>query len=270
MFFASNAYASTLLTKDLKLGSQDSEVIILQKFLNSFPDTRVSESGNGSSGSETNFFGQKTKSAVMKFQSKYAADILTPAKLTSPSGFVGSLTRAKINSLIKARDNQAASPAPAQSNPILDFFNKKNNTITNEPTPFIRSISPVILKDGGILTIKGSGFSASNTVFLSIEPLGKYASISSTASGTEITLPINTDLGKTVMDSLRQNLENIPSELHEKIINNIVQNFKQSNGQVISSTTDRQMLVSTVVHVENDAGRSNDAIINIDIYKDLQ
>jgi hypothetical protein len=47
----------------------------------------------------TNEYDETIASAVSAFQEKYRGEILTPAGLTSPTGYVGARTRAKINSL---------------------------------------------------------------------------------------------------------------------------------------------------------------------------
>ncbi len=95
---ASSAACFTF-TQNLKLGSKGAEVMNLQKFLNSMSDTKVSVSGAGSPGNETSTFGPATKAAVIKFQNKYAADILTPNGLTAGNGNFFASSRAKANSL---------------------------------------------------------------------------------------------------------------------------------------------------------------------------
>ncbi|MBI5003899.1 peptidoglycan-binding protein [Candidatus Kaiserbacteria bacterium] len=85
-------------TMNLKQGATNSEVMQLQKFLNSHGFT-VSASGAGSAGNETSYFGSATKAAVAKFQNAYASDILTPVGLTAGNGNWFSSTRAKANAL---------------------------------------------------------------------------------------------------------------------------------------------------------------------------
>ena len=50
----------------------------------------------------TGFFGDLTKQAVIRFQEKYASDILLPLKLDKGTGYVGPATREKINQLLSA------------------------------------------------------------------------------------------------------------------------------------------------------------------------
>jgi len=48
----------------------------------------------------TGNFGSLTRNAVIKFQEKYAAEVLIPAGLSSGTGYVGEKTRAKINQIL--------------------------------------------------------------------------------------------------------------------------------------------------------------------------
>jgi peptidoglycan hydrolase-like protein with peptidoglycan-binding domain len=51
----------------------------------------------------TGNFSALTQAAVARFQEKYAAEILAPARLLKGTGYVGVLTRAKINKILAAR-----------------------------------------------------------------------------------------------------------------------------------------------------------------------
>ena len=85
------------ITADLYYGLKDNaQVRCLQTFLKNqgadiYPSGYVS--GN---------FLDLTRQAVIKFQEKYAADILTPIGMSFGSGYVGPRTRAKINQMLSA------------------------------------------------------------------------------------------------------------------------------------------------------------------------
>ncbi|MEK7088262.1 MAG: peptidoglycan-binding protein [Patescibacteria group bacterium] len=76
---------------NLTMGSKGADVMNLQKVLNSDANTQVAASGVGSAGNESSYFGALTKAAVIKFQNKYG---ITPAV-----GYVGAITRAKLNTM---------------------------------------------------------------------------------------------------------------------------------------------------------------------------
>jgi ABC-type transport system substrate-binding protein len=77
---------------NLSPGSEGDEVTELQECL-------AKDSSVYPEGEITSYFGPKTKAAVIKFQEKYAEDVLAPYGLTSGTGEVKQSTRAKLNEL---------------------------------------------------------------------------------------------------------------------------------------------------------------------------
>jgi len=81
---------------DLKEGDFSDDVKYLQIILKN----EIGEPTYPESVPVTGWFGPITKSSVIKFQEKYALDILAPFNLINGTGFVGSATRAKLNQLL--------------------------------------------------------------------------------------------------------------------------------------------------------------------------
>ena len=81
---------------NLKYGMTNDEVQYLQIILKAeigaptYPDTVAA----------TGYFGSITLASAKAFQEKYAGEILTPLGLSSGTGYVGSSTRTKLNSLL--------------------------------------------------------------------------------------------------------------------------------------------------------------------------
>jgi len=88
-----------IFENSLKKGITDIAVKYLQIILNKDKDTRLADTGVGSPGNETTYFGSLTKKAVIKFQEKYKDSVLSPWNLTNGTGFVGQTTRDKLNEL---------------------------------------------------------------------------------------------------------------------------------------------------------------------------
>ncbi|HEY4509700.1 MAG TPA: N-acetylmuramidase domain-containing protein [Candidatus Paceibacterota bacterium] len=78
------------------------DVLYLQKTLNTDSATKLADSGPGSPGNETNYFGSLTEDAIKRFQTKYVSWKLFP------DGYAGPVTIAKLNQLITSPSDSAA------------------------------------------------------------------------------------------------------------------------------------------------------------------
>jgi peptidoglycan hydrolase-like protein with peptidoglycan-binding domain len=90
----STTASTTTFNRVLTIGSIGSDVQALQQFLNAHGFTLV-ESGAGSSGNETTYFGSATEAALAKFQQ---ANGITPAV-----GYFGPITMKAVNTLFKSQ-----------------------------------------------------------------------------------------------------------------------------------------------------------------------
>jgi len=86
------ACAGVTFSANLTVGSTGTAVKCLQAILNASAATQIATTGAGSPGSETTYFGNLTKVAVVKYQT---ANVIAPA-----AGYVGPMTRAKLNAAL--------------------------------------------------------------------------------------------------------------------------------------------------------------------------
>jgi peptidoglycan hydrolase-like protein with peptidoglycan-binding domain len=107
--------SNIVFNKSLRQGMRGPEVKCLQVILNTDPVTRIAQSGPGSPGNETDYFGPLTADAVKRFQLKNASEILVPLNLSKPSGVVGPLTVNKLNSLLTSISTPQTSETPSVS-----------------------------------------------------------------------------------------------------------------------------------------------------------
>ncbi len=91
--------AAYTFTRDLQFGDEGEDVRALQRFLNC-SGFSLATSGPGASGEETQYFVERTRDSVIKFQEAYSADILSPIGLTSGTGIFSSYSRMKAHSLM--------------------------------------------------------------------------------------------------------------------------------------------------------------------------
>ena len=91
---------SFLFKKRLEVGSKGKEVRELQKCLSKIPGIPLSEN------EITGYFGKKTKEAVIKFQEKYAKEILEPWGFKKGTGIVSKTTIKKLNEICFPREEK--------------------------------------------------------------------------------------------------------------------------------------------------------------------
>ena len=192
-----------LFTKDLRLGTTDEDVKRLQQFLNAH-GFALGNSGVGSPGQETTYFGLKTRSALALFQQHFAADILTPLGLTRGTGNFFIATRTFINKQLLAESK----PAPQTVVPVVRYSggNSRRSSATYTVTPSgtgAVSISPsgaqtVSSKGTKSFTVTASeGYTVSDTVGGTC-PVGSWSgSVYTTGSITQsctvsFSAPVNT------------------------------------------------------------------------------
>jgi len=224
-FNFSEAETLNYFYRDLGPGDTGPDVRRLQEVLNE-NSFFVALSGPGSVGQETEFFGELTKLAVIRFQEANRLKILVPVNLLRGTGFVGPATREILNKDFSANDS--ANSAGSQSN-SQNFSNSSGDL--KIPSK-ISSISPSKGKNGTTITIKGENFQELNTVFTTYQTFYKVPS----KDGKTITLSLDLDIFDTeseafqsyILPSVKEAVERTEAELlseefkvDDKILRNI-------------------------------------------------
>jgi hypothetical protein len=177
----------------------------------------VSDTGFGSIGNETIYFGYKTLEAVKRFQKLYASEILEPVGLTEPSGFVGFYTRSKLTSLSSTiiNDSTVETTTPTLSNPPeqQNFTNINQSIVAVDNRPVIRSITPSGGKNGTRITIYGENFDTkSNTILVSNESPKSFTNISSPDGKT-----LSFDINVSMVKRFNEQLDSLSSDGKDKV-----------------------------------------------------
>lgn len=192
LFLPAMAFAGFAYTHTLRPGESSADVKALQQTLNQSADTQVSAFGAGSPGSETNYFGSLTKSAVIKFQNKYGL---------APDGIVGPKTAGKLSEIFGGSSVAASSYTGASVNSYSNQYTSDSfgtNTIspattdTNSNYLSITSIGANNVVRGGTIDVYGTGFSRTSKVYLGMDEQVSFDYLDS--GHIKIKVPSNFDL----------------------------------------------------------------------------
>ncbi len=131
------------ITKTLAQGMVDPQVTILQKFLN-LSGIPVAVSGQGSSGNETNYFGQGTKYAVQLWQTKNNV-VSSGTPETTGYGVVGMRTRTAMQTVscntVPQNDNDIVCTTDARRCPDGSYVSRVAPTCEFAACPAIPTAS---------------------------------------------------------------------------------------------------------------------------------
>ncbi len=105
--------------RQMGYGATGIDVMYMQIIFNADPQTRVAVNGPGSPGYESSSFGNDTRSALNRFQAKYATEILHPWNITVPTGYAGMQTIKKLNRILEGEVIITVIP-PSHSSSLIE------------------------------------------------------------------------------------------------------------------------------------------------------
>lgn len=188
-----------VFSSPLKLGTTSGDVRELQKILNLSPETAIPGSGIGSKGQETNYFGNLTRAAVVRFQEKYRDEILVPNGLTVGTGYVGPATLVMLNKLEQELGAPAAPTATVpQTSPqatIANYVSPTSPVTTPTENPNQKHLDVVLAAIDRVG--KSQGFSA--------DSLAKAKQVVIEQMAT------STDLNSKFLETVRRDLSKAPA-----------------------------------------------------------
>jgi len=124
------------ILRNLSVGSTGEDVKTLQELL-------VKE-GVYPAGLITGYFGELTKQAVIRFQEKYASEILSPLGFRKGTGFVGPSTRKKMNELIGLPPQEKPVLPPGQALKVQILRNLAQGISGDD----VKALQELLLKEG--------------------------------------------------------------------------------------------------------------------------
>jgi peptidoglycan hydrolase-like protein with peptidoglycan-binding domain len=145
---------NTPLTKNLKQGMTNNEVKLLQIFLNK-NGYSISSYGSGSLGNETNYFGLKTKQALILFQKDNGL---------TPDGIVGSVIRGIINNTPK--DTTINNPVLIKTPVVTPLTKNLKQGMTNNE---VKLLQIFLNKNGYSISSYGSGSLGNETNYFGLK-----------------------------------------------------------------------------------------------------